>query len=86
MLRVIFSEEGGFDTRHWWPLYLLAKRLYNILSESTPLVAILVPPLSSMAPVSKALILLPQKSDRSDKELRKHRQSCMLRFGKCLRM
>ena len=24
---VIFSKEGSFDTRHWWPLYLLAKRL-----------------------------------------------------------
>ena len=50
----------------------LANRLHNILLESIPLVAILVPPSSSMAAVSRAFTPLPQKSDRSDAEVGEH--------------
>ena len=56
----------------------------NTFSESAPLVAALVPPSSSMAAVSKALTLLPRKSDRTDAEVGDPSQSHTLRFGKCL--
>ena len=69
--------------RHRWPLHLLANRLRNILSESAPLVAVLVPPSSSMAAVSKAFTPLPRKSARSHAELGERRQSHTLRFGRC---
>ena len=81
---VDFPEEGGLYTRHKWPLHLLANHLRNILSESAPSVAVLVPPSSSMAAVSKALTPLPRKSDRSDVELGEPRQANTLRFGKSL--
>ena len=70
--------------RHRWPLHLLANHLRNILSESAPSVAVLVPPSSSMAAISKAFTPLPRKSDRSDTEVGERRQSLTLRFGKCL--
>ena len=81
---VYFSEEGGFCTWHRWPLHLLAKHLRNILSESAPSLAVLVPASSSMAAVSKAFTSLPRKSDRSDAEVGERRESHTLRFGKCL--
>ena len=56
----------------------------NILSESAPLLAVLVPASSSMAAVSKAFTPLPWKSDRNDAEVGEQRESHMLRFGKCL--
>ena len=63
---------------------LLANNLSNILPESAPLVAVLVPPSSSMAAVSKVLATkLPRKSDRSDTEVGERWQSRTLRFGKC---
>ena len=70
--------------QHRWPLHLLINHLHNILSESVPLVVVLVPPSSSMAAVSKAFTLLPRKSDRSGAEVGERCQSHMLRFGKCL--
>ena len=36
---VNFSKEGGFETRHRWPLHLLDNGWHNILSASVPLVA-----------------------------------------------
>ena len=54
----------------------------NILPESAPSVAVLVPPSSSMAAVLKALTPLPQKSDRIDVEVGDRRQSHTLRFVK----
>ena len=66
--RVDFPKEGGFYTRHKWSLHLLANHLHNILAESAPLVAVLVPPLSSMAAVSKAFTPFRRKSDQSDVE------------------
>ena len=62
---------------------LLSNRLRNLL-ESTSLVAVLVPSLSSMAAVSKAFTTLPRNSDRSDAEVGEHHQSHTLRFGNCL--
>ena len=56
----------------------------NIFLESTPSVAVLVPPSSSMAAVLKALTQLPQKNDRIKAEVIDRRQSYTLRFGKCL--
>ena len=47
------SEEGRLELRHRWPIHVLANCLRNILLERVPLVAVLVPPLSSMAAVSK---------------------------------
>ena len=58
--------------------------LRNILSESAPLVAILLPPSSSMAAVSKAFTPVPWKSDERDVEFGEARQANTLRFGKCL--
>ena len=81
---VYFSEEGGFYTRHRWPLHLLAIHLRNILSESAPSLAVLVPASSSMAAVSKAFTSLPRKSDRSEAEVGYRRESYALSFGKCL--
>ena len=48
--------------------------LHNILLESAPSLAVLVPALSSMAAVSKAFTPLPRKSDRSDAEVDECRQ------------
>ena len=56
---------------------LLSNGLRNIMSESVPLVAVLVPPSSSMAAVSR-------KTDSSDEEVGDRHQSHTLRFGKCL--
>ena len=81
--RVHFSEEGGFYTRHRWPLHLLANHLRNILSESAPSLAVLVPASSSMAAISKAFTSLPRKSDRIDAEVDERRESYTLKFGKC---
>ena len=69
-----------------WTLHLLVNRLHNILLKSVPWVAVLVPPSSSMAAVSKAFTQLPQKCDRSDEELSECHQSHVLRFGKCCSM
>ena len=74
------SEEKGFDTKHMWPLHLLSSRLCNILLESVPLVAVLVPPSSLMAAISKAFTMLPWKSDRSDAEVGESHQSHTLRL------
>ena len=63
---------------------LLSNRLCNILLESAPSFAVLVPPLSSMAAVSKPFIPLPRKSDRSDAEVGERHQSHTLRYSKCL--
>ena len=64
---------------------LLANKLSNILPERASLVAVLVPPLSSMAAVLKVLATkLPRKSDRSDTEVGERWQSHTLRFGKCV--
>ena len=81
---VYFSEEGGFYTRHRWPLHLLANHLRNILPKTAPSLAVLVPASSSMAAVSKAFTPLPRKSDRSDAEVGDRHESHTLRFGKCL--
>ena len=62
---------------------LLFNRLH-ILLESASLVAILVPPPSSMAAISKAFTLLSRKSDRNNAEVGERRQSHMLGFGECL--
>ena len=70
--------------RHRWPVHLLANHLRNILSESAPSLAVLVPASSSMAAVLKAFTSLPRKSDRSDAEVGERRESHTLRFGKCL--
>ena len=48
--------------------------LRNILLESAPLLAVLVPALSSMAAVTKAFTPLPRKSDISDAEVDECRQ------------
>ena len=80
----LIFRKRSFDTRQRWPLHFLGSRLRNILSKFEPLVAILVPPSSSMTAVSKTFTLLPRKSDRSNAELGEHHQSYMLRFGKCL--
>ena len=61
----------------------IASCIGNILSESAPLVAVLVPPSSSMAAVSKAFTPLPRKSARSHAELGERRHSHTLRFGRC---
>ena len=61
----------------------MANLLRNILSESAPSLAVLVPASSSMAAVSKAFTPLPRKSDRSDPEVGEGRESHTLRFGKC---
>ena len=58
--------------------------VHNIFLESAPLVAVLVPPSSSMAAVLKALTPLPRKSDQIDTEVDDRCQSHTLRFGKCL--
>ena len=70
--------------RYKWQVHLLANHLRNILLESAPSLAVLVPALSSMAAVLKAFTSLPRKSDRSDVEMGEHRESHTLRFGKCL--
>ena len=67
-----------------WPVHLLANHLCNILSESAPSLAVLVPALSSMATVLKAFTSLPRESDRSNVEVGERRESHTLRFGKCL--
>ena len=61
---------------------LLFNRLRNVLLESTPLIATLIPTLSLMAPISKAFTLLLRKSDRSDAEVGERHQSHMLRLAK----
>ena len=78
------SEEGGLEPRHRWPIHVLANWLRNILLERAPLLAVLVPPSSSMAAVSKGFTQLPRKSDRSAAELGERRQSHTLMFGKYL--
>ena len=60
-----------------------ANSVRNILPERAPLVAVLDPPASSMAAVSKAYTPLPRKSNRSGKELEEHSQQHTLSFGKC---
>ena len=77
-------EEGGFYTWYRCLLHLLTNHLRNILSESAPSLAVLVPASSSMAAISKAFTSLPRKSDRSDAEAGERRESHTLRFGKCL--
>ena len=69
---------------HRCPPYLLTNQLHNILSESVPSLAVLVPASSSMAAISKAFTPLPRKSDRSDTVVGECRESHTLRFGKCL--
>ena len=66
------------------PFHLVANLLRNILPESAPSLAVLVPASSSMAAVSKAFTPLPRKSDRSDAEVGERRELHTLRFGKCL--
>ena len=65
----LLTKEGGLYMQHRWPLHLLPNHFRNILSESAPLLAFLVPGSYSMAAVSKAFILLPRKSDRSAAEV-----------------
>ena len=47
--------------QHRWPLHLLANHLCNILSESAPSIANLVPASSLLAAISKAYTLVPQQ-------------------------
>ena len=47
--------------QHRWPLHLLANHLRNILSESVPSIANLVPASSLLAAVSKAYTPVPQQ-------------------------
>ena len=68
-----------------WPVHLLANHLRNILLESAPSLAVLVPALSLMAAVSNAFTLLPRKSDRSNAEVgERHDSHTQIKFGKCL--
>ena len=73
-LRVDFPNEGSFQTLHRWLVTsLLSNRLRKILSESVPLVDVMVLPLSSLPAISKAFTPLPRKSDWSHTEVGEYR-------------